>query len=90
MQRTAEQVGFSRPGHRRHNPTEHLSRQAIDSSVEGPLLLTVEEVRKLIGLSVRQIHRLKSLGTFPKEVRIGGSVRWRRVDIEEWVAAGCR
>ncbi len=56
---------------------------------EKPLLLTIEEVSQLIGLSVRQIHRLKSLGGFPKEVRIGGSVRFRRQDIEEWVADGC-
>ncbi len=56
---------------------------------ERALLLTIEEVSRLIGLSVRQIQRLKSLGQFPKEVRIGGSVRWRRSDIVQWVADGC-
>lgn len=56
---------------------------------ERALLLTIEEVSRLVGLSVRQIQRLKSLGQFPKEVRIGGSVRWRRSDVEQWVADGC-
>lgn len=56
---------------------------------ERALLLAVEEVSQLVGISVRQVQRLKSLGQFPKEVRIGGSVRWRRSDIVQWVADGC-
>ncbi|HMO85636.1 MAG TPA: AlpA family phage regulatory protein [Lacipirellulaceae bacterium] len=56
---------------------------------EPALLLDVEEVSQLVGISVRQVQRLKSLGQFPKEVRLGGSVRWRRSDIEQWVADGC-
>ena len=53
------------------------------------LLLTIEEVSQVTSLSVRQIHRLKSMGVFPKEIRIGGSDRWRRCDIQQWVADGC-
>ena len=57
---------------------------------EGPsLLLTIDEVAMLVRMSTRNIQRWKSAGWFPKEVNIGGSVRWRRADIVAWVAAGC-
>ena len=56
---------------------------------ERALLLTVEEVSQLVGISVRQIQRLKRWERFPKVVRIGSSVRWRRRDVEQWVAEGC-
>ena len=54
-----------------------------------PLLLTIKEVAKLVNFSTRKIQRWKSMGWFPKPIEIGGNVRWRRVDIERWVADGC-
>lgn len=53
------------------------------------LLLTIDDVAHLVRMSIRQIQRWKSAGWFPQELNIGGNVRWRRADIEAWVAAGC-
>ncbi|WP_442483397.1 helix-turn-helix transcriptional regulator [Aeoliella sp. SH292] len=60
-----------------------------DSQEFQPMLLTIEEASQLLRISVRKIQRMKSLGRFPKEIRIGGSVRWRRHDVEQWIADGC-
>jgi predicted DNA-binding transcriptional regulator AlpA len=54
-----------------------------------PFLLKLDQVSRLVAISTRQIQRLMCLGQFPEEVRIGGSVRWRRCDIQQWVADGC-
>jgi predicted DNA-binding transcriptional regulator AlpA len=43
----------------------------------------------ILSLSKRQVFRLKSQGKLPKCVRIGGSVRWRRLDIDFWLYLGC-
>lgn len=55
----------------------------------GPLLLKVGEVARLLKVSERSVQRLHSIGDLPKSVAVLGSVRWRRTDIENWVAAGC-
>jgi excisionase family DNA binding protein len=54
-----------------------------------PLLLTVDEVAQLLGLSRRTVWRLRSTGRIPAPVRIGRSVRWRRADVDEWISARC-
>jgi excisionase family DNA binding protein len=55
------------------------------------LLLSAEEVAGLLGFSVRHVRRLDSADQLPAPVRPGGgrAVKWRREDIEGWVAAGC-
>ena len=61
---------------------------APDSPSES-LLITAEEFGRLLGISERSIWRLNSAGHVPKPVRIGGSVRWRRNDVMDWIHAGC-
>lgn len=53
------------------------------------LLLNVEEVARLLKISSRSVNRLRSAGHLPEPVELLGSIRWRRSDIEAWVAAGC-
>ncbi len=53
------------------------------------LLLSVKEMAAILSMSTRNIYRLSDEGRMPKPVRIGGSTRWRRADIEKWVADGC-
>jgi excisionase family DNA binding protein len=54
-----------------------------------PLLITVDELSEILGISPRSIWRQLSSGQMIKPIRIGGSVRWRLTEVEEWVAAGC-
>jgi predicted DNA-binding transcriptional regulator AlpA len=53
------------------------------------LLLTVEDVARLLKISIRSVWRLHSAGALPDPMPWElGSVRWRRTDIETWVVAG--
>lgn len=54
-----------------------------------PLLITAEEFGNLLQISERTIWRLNSAGEIPKPVRIGGTVRWRREEVMQWIEAGC-
>jgi predicted DNA-binding transcriptional regulator AlpA len=50
-----------------------------------PLLLTASEASKLLGMSVRQFHKLRP--RLPAPVVLGPRhVRWRRTDLIGWVA----
>ena len=54
-----------------------------------PLVVSARELARLLGVSIRQIWRLNSSGKLPKPMRLGGSVRWLRKEIEAFVEAGC-
>lgn len=53
-------------------------------------LLTVNEVARLLNLSIRSVWRLRSAGRIPQPVTIGGSIRWKEEDLRKWIAEGCR
>lgn len=52
-------------------------------------LLTVEDVAALLQVSPRTVWRMRSSCQIPKPIKVGGGVRWRRQDIESWIAQGC-
>lgn len=52
-------------------------------------LLTATDAAKLCRLSKRSWFRLSSAGKIPAPVHIGGSVRWRQKDIEDYIAWDC-
>jgi prophage regulatory protein len=54
-----------------------------------PVLLGVEHVAELLGVSSRHVRRLADAGRCPQPVRLGGCVRWPRHVVEAWVAEGC-
>lgn len=53
------------------------------------LLLTASEAAALCGLGRSTWWRHLSSGKIPGPVRIGRSVRWRRDELLDWLAAGC-
>ena len=53
------------------------------------MLLKVETVAQILNLSKRTIHRLNCTGKIPCPVKISGSIRWRKSDIENWIELGC-
>jgi len=53
-----------------------------------PLLLTEAQAAALLSLSPRKVWELAACGAI-KSVKIGTLKRYRRVDLEEWVASGC-
>ena len=52
-------------------------------------LLKVDEVAALLGISPRHFTRLVGRGDAPAPIRLGESIRWRRGDIDKWIADGC-
>jgi len=53
-------------------------------------LLDVRAVAALLDCSPRHVYRLADAGQMPPPVRLGALVRWRRQDLDDWMAAGCR
>ena len=53
------------------------------------MLLSAENLAKMLDVSVRTLWRLRSSGKLPRPVKIGGSVRWRADEVREWIAEGC-
>lgn len=47
--------------------------------------IRLPEVRQITGMGTTTIYKMVSLGTFPKQVALGGrSVAWVRSEIQEW------
>jgi len=53
------------------------------------LLISVDELGNLLGISVRSVWRLHSAHRIPEPIRLAGSVRWRLSEVQAWVEAGC-
>ncbi len=49
-------------------------------------LLNVKEVAGMLNIGVSTIWRHVNNGQMPKPIKIGGSVRWRQTDIDQWIA----
>jgi excisionase family DNA binding protein len=57
---------------------------------EAPALLDVNAIAALLNCSARHVRRLSEAGRAPAPVRVGSLVRWRRAEVEQWIAGGCR
>ena len=48
-------------------------------------LLNVEEVCRVLGCSREKLRYTRQQQQFPKPLRFGQSLRWRRADLESWI-----
>jgi len=48
-------------------------------------MMSVTQVAEILGLSKRTVYRLFRSKQMPQPVRIGGSIRWKSVEIEDWL-----
>jgi excisionase family DNA binding protein len=53
-------------------------------------LLDVQAVAALLHCSSRHVYRLADAGRMPSPVKLGALVRWRRQDLDNWLASGCK
>ena len=51
-----------------------------------PALLTKKLAAAYVGFSERWIEMHVSAGSFPQPKYLGDSPRWRRADVDEWIA----
>ncbi|AMV32559.1 Prophage CP4-57 regulatory protein (AlpA) [Pirellula sp. SH-Sr6A] len=52
-------------------------------------LIGITELAELLGVSGRQVYRLMNDGLMPPPVRLGGSLRWDRLAVDQWIQSGC-
>jgi len=52
-------------------------------------LLTAKDLAKILSTSVRSIWRYQSSGRLPKTIKIAGAIRWKKSDIDLWIAMNC-
>ena len=74
-----------------------MKKTALSPSLDSPAtldspapLIDVGQVAYLMRCSPRTVYRLSDAGRMPAPVRLGSLVRWRRVDVEAWIAGGCK
>jgi len=68
--------------------TPTSSSASMTQAVGGALLLDVNALAAQLDCSPSHIWRLDRAGLLPKPLKIGRSVKWRREEIEAWIAAG--
>lgn len=64
----------------------------VEAGRRGPVnppLISVDELASMLGVSTRTLWRLLSAGKLIKPIKVGGSTRWRRSDVQQWIAQGC-
>lgn len=61
----------------------------LPMETEVPALLTAKQVAGLVQVCPRTVWRLRSKGWMPEPIRVGGAVRWRRNEIDQWIGNGC-
>jgi excisionase family DNA binding protein len=66
-----------------------VTQTALPPEQAPPALLDVRAVAALLDCSTRHVQRLSDADRMPAPVHIGALVRWRRSEIEEWIASGC-
>jgi prophage regulatory protein len=68
------------------------STSNIPAAPNNSLLMTIKEVMATTGMGRSTIYRYGDIGRMPKRVPglDGEMARWRRSEIEEWVAGGCK
>jgi len=54
-----------------------------------PLLVTAQEVARLLNVSTRSLWRMRSAGDIPSPIKLGSAVRWRLDEVKAWIANGC-
>jgi excisionase family DNA binding protein len=67
-----------------------VERAADGKSMAPPaVMLDVEHVAELLGVSSRHVRRLVDAGKCPPPCRLGRACRWPRQVVEAWIADGC-
>lgn len=66
-----------------------IARQDTQPPTRAPLapaLLSPVQAAVYVSMSRRWLYRALSAGEFPKPVKIGKATRWRRADLDAWIA----
>lgn len=70
-----------------HTPTDSSVTRTDPQAVAA--MLDVQAVAAMLDCSSRHVYRLADAGRMPRPLKLGALVRWRRSDLDHWIAAGC-
>lgn len=65
------------------------SKSRRPGSCANGVLLCIEDIAEMFRCSRRTVRRLTNSARVPQPVKLGRLTRWRRGEIEEWIAHGC-
>jgi excisionase family DNA binding protein len=54
-----------------------------------PRLMAVDDVAAMLNCSTRTVWRFSDAGKFLRPLKLGSLRRWRREDVDQWLADGC-
>ncbi len=60
-----------------------------DNASQAETLIGVAALAEKLNVHQMTIRKWQSSGKIPAPVRIGRAVKWRLMEIEAWIAAGC-
>jgi excisionase family DNA binding protein len=66
-----------------------VTTTATPDSSPSAALIDVRALAALLDCSTRHVFRLADAGRLPAPLRLGCLVRWRRAEVEQWIADGC-
>lgn len=58
----------------------------VPTATPGPDLLTVADLAERLRVSEKTVRTWRSEGVLPAPIEIGGVIRWRAAEFEEWLA----
>jgi predicted DNA-binding transcriptional regulator AlpA len=62
----------------------------VTTSGRDATLIDVDAVAAMLDCSSRTVRRMSDSGLMPPPVRLSALVRWRRTELEAWIADGCQ
>jgi predicted DNA-binding transcriptional regulator AlpA len=62
---------------------------SADPQTIEPLLLSVTDTAKALGISSRMLQKLNSSGQLPTPIRLGRRTLWAADELKNWCASGC-
>ncbi len=63
-----------------------LLRELVDAAKPSPALIGLKDLARLMALGESTFERLKATPEIgPQPVRIGGSLRWERAEVNAWL-----
>lgn len=80
------------PVHRLEDGSIRITETDFDHwiEIEGPLLLTIHDLARMLSVSERELWRMRSSGKLPAPIELGPKlIRWGRAEVQDWIVAGC-
>ncbi len=60
--------------------------ERVDTEEVAPVVVTARQLAIMLQVSKRTLFRMRSAGRLPAPLRVGGVVRWRLQDVQNWIA----